>query len=511
MQDLYKFENYVHPEFYKKLLDLKELGENPYDIKSFEKTDIIQIRQEAEVELGKSYKTAGRVKAIRRHGKAMFFDIEDSTGKIQIYLKADVVGKDKYKFIADHMKVGDIVGVEGETFITRTGELSIQTKYIMFLSKVLRPLPEKWHGLKDAEIRYRQRYLDLLVNKEVFNNFKKRFEMQWETRSFMAEWGFIEVETPILQPIAGGAAAKPFVTYHNFLELELFLRIAPELYLKRLLVGGFEKVFEMGRVFRNENISNRHNPEFTMLEAYAAYKDYTYMMQLTETLIATLAEKIRGSFKIPFVKEENGKRIEYEVDLTPPFQVKTYLEVASEAAGEEITEETPNDKLIDIAKQMEIELTGNESWGELVELIYSEGEKGITQPTFIIDYPIDISPLAKRKTEKLTERFELIINGWELANAFSELNDPEDQFNRFMQQLERAGVDKDRDFHRFDADYVLALCYAMPPAAGLGIGIDRLAALINGLSSIKEVILFPTIKPQINLKLEEDKEVDAGA
>ncbi|HWR58741.1 MAG TPA: lysine--tRNA ligase [Thermodesulfovibrionales bacterium] len=430
---------------------------------------------------------AGRIVAMRDFGKAAFAHVQDSSGKLQVYFRKDVLGNG-YS-IVKKLDIGDIVGVRGNLFRTKTNELTLQVDSFRLLTKSLRPLPEKWHGLRDIETRYRQRYVDLIVNPEVRKTFEKRSAAIKSLRDFLEAKGFIEVETPMMHQIPGGAAARPFKTHHNALDIDLYLRIAPELYLKRLLVGGYERVYELNKNFRNEGISTRHNPEFTMLEFYMAYKDYNYLMQFTEELIPYMAQKSMGSLKVTFG--------DVEIDFTPPWPRIPILEALTKNG-------VPGDILRDAAKarswaaanRMPIE--EGASLGKILDEIFKEKvEPGLIQPTFIIDYPVELSPLAKRKPDnpELVERFELFVAGREIANAFSELNDPLDQRERFQKQVE-AKEKGDEETMWMDEDFIRALEYGMPPAAGEGIGIDRLVMLLTGASSIRDVILFPQLKPE---------------
>jgi lysyl-tRNA synthetase class 2 len=430
---------------------------------------------------------AGRIVSMRDFGKAAFAHIQDVTGKIQVYLKKDILGEKQN--LLKKLDIGDIVGVKGRLFRTKTNELTVEVEDFVFLSKSLRPLPEKWHGLKDIETRYRQRYVDLIVNTEVRQIFAKRSGIIKAIRDFLESKGFIEVETPMMQQIPGGATAKPFKTHHIALGVDLYLRIAPELYLKRLLVGGLERVYELNRNFRNEGISTKHNPEFTMLEFYIAYRDYNFLMSLTEELITSVAQRTMGTLKIPYG--------DTSVDLTPPWPRIPMLEALLQKG---IPSEVLNDKgkAKEWAKAHAIEIEGDVSLGKILEEIFKEFiEPVLVQPTFITDYPVEISPLAKKKqgNPELTERFELFIASQEIANAFSELTDPIDQSERFMKQVEEKAKG-DEEAHRMDEDFIRSLEYGMPPAAGEGIGIDRLVMVLTNSQSIRDVILFPQMKPE---------------
>ncbi|MCM8819045.1 MAG: lysine--tRNA ligase, partial [Candidatus Omnitrophica bacterium] len=416
-------------------------------------------------------------------GKASFVDIVDATGKIQIYFKKDIIGEKKYE-IFKKIDIGDIIGIRGEIFKTKTGQKTIFVKEFVILSKSLRPLPEKWHGLRDIEIRFRQRYLDLIMNEDVKKIFEKRILILKYIREFLNNLGFVEVETPMMHPIPGGAEAKPFVTYHNTLDMELYLRIAPELYLKRLLVGNFEKIYEINRSFRNEGISTLHNPEFTMLELYSAYGDYEEMMEITEGLICFLSNKIFGSNTF----EYQGKKI----DLTSPWKKIRYADIFKEIGIIDFRDEKIVNQKI---KEYEIEIESSETIFDKLEKIFKKRiQPLLINPTFIVGYPIEVSPLAKtsRDNPEITERFELFIGGIEIANAYSELNDPVEQLKRFE---EKTKDEKDKE-KKIDYDFIEALEYGMPPAGGLGIGIDRLVMLFTNSSSIREVIFFPLLKPK---------------
>lgn len=437
---------------------------------------------------GKSVVLAGRIIAKRGHGKAGFANLQDLSGVIQIYGRLDDLGGEKYKLF-QKLDIGDIVGVEGTVFKTRKGEVTIALKDISMLSKSLRPLPEKWHGLKDIDLRYRQRYVDLIVNPDVRNTFIVRSRVIRSIRDFLNERGFLEVETPMMHPIAGGAAARPFVTHHNALDMDLFLRIAPELYLKRLLVGGFEKVYEINRNFRNEGISTRHNPEFTMLELYQAYADYTDMMNLTEELISSVSKEVLGTTSVHYMGND--------IKLDAPWTRMTMLE-AIEKYSEVDFSGMDFDEAKSKAEELGIEVDECKTTGDVLNEVFEQKvEPNLIQPTFIMDYPVEISPLAKRKKDnlKLTYRFELFIFGCEVANAFSELNDPIEQKKRFLEQLKKRQAG-DEEAHVMDEDYIRALEYGMPPAGGLGIGIDRLVMLFTNSPSIRDVILFPLMKPE---------------
>ncbi len=487
-------ENELIQQRKRKLLELKELGVDPYG-GVFETThsasEIFEKYGEVDGEkLEKEpveVKVAGRIVAWRSFGKAAFSHIQDSTGKIQLYFRKDILGE-RFK-IVKKFDIGDIIGVKGKLFRTKTNELTILVEDFQFLTKSLRPLPEKWHGLKDIELRYRQRYVDLIVNPEVRDTFKKRSEIIKFIRDYLEKEGFIEVETPMMHQIPGGAAARPFKTHHNALDIDLYLRIAPELYLKRLLVGGYERVFELNKNFRNEGISTKHNPEFTMLEFYVAYKDYNFLMDFTEKMFTELLKKVVGGMKIQFG--------EYEIDFTPPWpRIPMYEALKKYGVPEEIFRDYHKARAW--AKENGVEVKDAPTLAKLLDEIFKEKvEPNLIQPTFIIDYPVELSPLAKRKKDNpdLVERFELFVAQREIANAFTELNDPQDQRERFLKQVE-AKKQGDEEAHWMDEDFIRALEYGMPPAAGEGIGIDRLVMILTGSTSIRDVILFPQMKPE---------------
>jgi lysyl-tRNA synthetase class 2 len=435
------------------------------------------------------YSVAGRVMAMRKFGKAAFCQITDKTGRIQIYIKKDTLGEESFEAFKK-WDIGDIVGIVGTLFKTKVGELSIAATEVTLISKSLRPLPEKWHGLTDVETRYRQRYVDLIVTPESREIFRKRVEIIKLVREYLAGKDFMEVETPMMQPVPGGAIAKPFKTHHNALDMELFLRIAPELYLKRLLVGGFERVFEINRNFRNEGLSTRHNPEFTMLEFYQAYATYEDLIDLTEEMISSICQKVNGTMNISYQGTE--------VDLSPPWKRLTMDEALIEVGGIDESILRDDQKVIALAKAKGIQLDDQAGSGkaktELFELLV---EEKLIDPTFITSYPTEVSPLARRNDDDptVTDRFELFITGRDLANAFSELNDPRDQLQRFEKQIADRGDDE--EIHpELDSDYIRALEYGMPSAAGEGIGIDRLVMLLTDAPSIRDVILFPHLKPE---------------
>jgi len=433
---------------------------------------------------------AGRVMAIRKFGKASFAVLSDRFGRLQAYLKKDVLEEGAYERFQKTVDVGDILWVEGNLFITKTGELTVDARRFRMLTKAIRPLPEKWHGLSDVETRYRQRYVDLIVNEEVREIFQKRNRIVNFLRNYLSERGFLEVETPMMQPVAGGAAARPFVTHHNTLNMDLYLRIAPELYLKRLLVGGLERVFEINRNFRNEGISTHHNPEFTMLEFYQAYARFEDLMSLTEEMLSSLAKELFGEMKFQYQGET--------VDFTPPWERITVAQAVARYGG--VPEEKLSEEgfLRNMAKDLRISEADKASAGELLASIFEEvAERQIKGPAFVTEYPIEVSPLSRRNDLRphIADRFEFIVRGKEIANAFSELNDPADQKSRFEEQLRRRERG-DEEAHFLDSDYIRALEYGMPPAAGEGIGIDRLVMLLTDSPSIREVILFPQLRKE---------------
>ncbi|WP_353893390.1 lysine--tRNA ligase [Proteinivorax hydrogeniformans] len=469
-----------------KLNHLDEQGIEAYSKKNPPKHITEDINNNFEEYEGKTVSLSGRVMAKRGHGKAGFLNLRDFKGEIQVYGRKDRLEEDYNLFSS--LDIGDIIYIEGEVFKTKRGETSVKADSIKMLSKSLQPLPEKWHGLKDVELRYRKRYVDLIVNPEVKDVFIKRSRIIKEIRSYLDNLDYYEVETPMMQTIAGGTSARPFVTYHNTLEQELFMRIAPELFLKRLIVGGFERVYELNRNFRNEGISTKHNPEFTMLELYQAHADYTDMMEITENMIAEVAQKVLGTTNITY----QGK----EINLAPPWRRATMLELVEEYTKIDFSQKS-EEEAKQIAKEKGLDITeGIWNWGKIVNHFFEEYvEEHLIQPTFVYGHPKDISPLAKAQTEdkRLTERFEGFIFARELCNAFSELNDPIDQRQRFEQQMEEKAAGDD-EAHEMDDDFVNALEFGMPPTGGLGIGIDRLVMLLTDSASIRDVILFPTLK-----------------
>ena len=473
-----------------KLSELQEKGKDPFVIVKFDRTNMTEeIINNFEQFEGKEVSLAGRLMAKRGMGKASFCDLHDKSGKIQLYIKMDGIGEEVYGEFKK-FDIGDIIGVKGSVFKTHKEEISIKVTAIVLLSKSLRPLPEKWHGLKDTDLRYRQRYVDLIVNPEVKETFIMRSKIIKSIRSFLDKLGYIEVETPMLNTIPGGAAARPFITHHNTLDMDMYLRIATELHLKRLIVGGLEKVYEIGRIFRNEGMSIKHNPEFTTIELYEAYTDYKGIMELTEQLISSVAQEVLGTTKIMYQNEE--------VDLTLPWSRISMIDAIKKYSGVDFNSIKTDEEAKEAAQKAKLKIEERYTRGEIINLFFEEFVEGnLKQPTFIIDYPVEVSPLAKRKPEQkeLTERFELFITGREMANAFSELNDPIDQKERFQKQVEARNAG-DEEAQMMDEDFINALEYGMPPTGGLGIGIDRLVMLLTDSYSIRDVLLFPTMRPR---------------
>jgi len=474
----------------KKLLELREKGKDPFSIEKYDRNNFSQSIKDNYEELeGEEVNIAGRIMTKRGHGKASFADIQDRYGRIQIYVRQDVLGQDNYQGFLSY-DIGDIVGVRGDVFTTRKGEISVKASEIILLCKSFQILPEKWHGLKDQDLRYRQRYLDLIVNPEVKETFIIRSNVIKAIREYLDDKDYIEVETPILHTIAGGANARPFVTHHNTLDIDMYLRIATELHLKRLIVGGLEKVYEIGRIFRNEGMSIKHNPEFTSIELYEAYADYRDMMKLTEELISYTAQKVLGTNKIVYQGTE--------IDLAPPWTRMTMLEAIKKNTGIDFDELNTQQEAYQAARGLGIEVEETTSKGEIINAVFEEKiEEHLIQPTFIMDYPVEVSPLAKKIPDNpaFTRRFEGFIYAREIANAFSELNDPVDQKERFEEQLRQREAGDD-EAHMMDEDYVNALEVGLPPTGGLGIGIDRLVMFLTDAYSIRDVILFPTMKPR---------------
>ncbi|ADG81118.1 lysine--tRNA ligase [Thermincola potens] len=472
-----------------KLDELRKQGIDPFGEK-FVRTHLTkEVIENFDRLEGQEVTLAGRLMAKRGQGKAGFSNIQDLTGRIQLYTRLDDLGEEEFKRFS-HLDIGDIIGVTGKVFKTQKGEISIWVKSYKLLCKSLRPLPEKWHGLKDVELRYRQRYIDLIVNPEVKEVFVTRSKIIRAIRNYLDKLGFLEVETPMMHPIAGGATARPFITHHNALDMDLYLRIAPELYLKRLIVGGLEKVYEINRNFRNEGISTKHNPEFTMLELYEAYADYEDMMVLTENLVSTVAKEVLGTDKIVYQGTE--------IDLAAPWRRVPMLEAIKEETGVDFSVINTDAEAIEAAQKLGIKLEEGVSKGTVINEVFETFvEPKLVQPTFVIDYPIEISPLAKRKKDNpaYTYRFEAFIYSRETANAFSELNDPIDQEERFRKQVEKRAKGDD-EAHMMDEDYINALQIGLPPTGGLGIGIDRLVMLLTDSASIRDVLLFPLMRPR---------------
>ena len=473
-----------------KLEELQAKGKNPFEITKFNKTHTsMQIKNNYEEYEQKDVTVAGRIIAKRIMGKASFCTIQDNEGKIQSYVSTNDLGEESYKEFKTY-DIGDIIGITGFVFKTRTEEISIHAKKVTLLTKSLRPLPEKFHGLKDVDLRYRQRYTDLIVNPEVKDTFVLRSKIFKEIRNFMDKEGYMEVETPMLTTVATGDAARPFITHHNTLDLDMYLRIAPELNLKRLIVGGFDKVFEIGKNFRNEGMDIKHNPEFTNMEFYAAYEDYNDMMDMAEKLISTVAQKVLGTTKITY----QGTQI----DLTPNWRRITMIDAIKETCGVDFNTIKTDEEARNIAKEkgVEYEEIKNTRGHIINEFFETFVEDTLIQPTFIMDYPVEVSPLTKRKKDapELVERFELFIGGREYGNAYSELNDPIDQYERFLKQVE-AKEKGDEEAGGMDEDFVNALEIGLPPTGGMGIGLDRLVMLLTDSASIRDVLFFPTMKP----------------
>lgn len=470
---------------------LEELGVKPY-ARNYHRTHVcsdIVDNWESYSEKEETVSAAGRLKTIRNMGKASFADLVDGSGKIQVYFKKNKLPEGKYD-IFKQVDIGDIIGVRGKVFKTRTGEITIFAEDFSLLTKSMRELPEKFHGLRDVEIRYRQRYVDLIANPEVKKLFETRIRVLRHIRNFLDERGFLEVETPMMQSKPGGAAAKPFITHHNALDIDLYMRVAPELYLKRVAVGGFERIFEINRNFRNEGISTKHNPEFTMLELYQAYADYNDMMDITEAIISDTVESVHGNSKIAFQQQE--------LDFSTPWKRIKWFDAFREIGGVDITTSTNKEELLNICKEKNISMDPSLNKGQIIDKLFGlTVEEKLVQPTFIYDYPTEISPLARQHDDdpELTERFELFISAFEVANAFTELTDPAEQLRRFerQQELRDAG---DEEAHEIDHDFIRALQYGLPPTGGLGIGIDRLVMILTDSPTIRDVIFFPLLRPE---------------
>lgn len=483
-----------------KLKELQEMGKDPFKISKYNVTHYSdEVKANFEELDGKTVSLAGRIMSKRVMGKASFVNIQDQNGRIQLYVKRDDIGVEEYKEFKKY-DIGDIIGIEGFVFKTKTDEISVHVQKMVLLTKSLQILPEKYHGLKDIDLRYRQRYVDLIVNPEVKEAFLTRTKALKALRSYLDERGFLEVETPILNTIAGGANAKPFITHHNTLDISMYLRIANELYLKRLIVGGFDKVYEMGRMFRNEGMSMKHNPEYTAIELYQAYADYKDMMEITENLISHMAEVATGSMKVNYQGTE--------IDFTPPWRRMTMEECVKEYAGVDFSEINTDEEALKVAQEKGIEIKPGMRRGEVINALFEEfGEDKLIQPTFITHHPVEVSPLAKRSVDdpRRTDRFEAFANRWELANAFSELNDPIDQRSRFEDQVRKRELGDD-EACEMDEDFLNALEVGLPPTGGLGIGIDRVIMLLTNSTTIRDVLLFPTMKP-VSKKEEENQEI----
>lgn len=473
-----------------KLAELRKAGKDPFEIAKYNPTHYSKEILEGFEELdGHDVVVAGRIMTKRVMGRASFAHILDAEGQIQIFVQINQLGKDDYEEFKNY-DIGDIIGVSGQVFKTKRGEISVKALEITLLAKSLRPLPEKWHGLKDVDLRYRQRHLDLIVNPETKQTILLRSKIISEMRRYLDERGFLEVETPILHSIAGGAEARPFITHHNTLDIDLYMRIATELHLKRTIVGGFDKVYEIGRVFRNEGMSVKHNPEFTMIELYQAYADYNDMMDLTEDMVNTISQNVLGTSVINYQGEE--------IDLTPPWKRISMIDAVKEYTEVDFSSITGDDEARAAAQSIGVTVEKDATWGLVLNTVFEECvEENLIQPTFITDYPIEVSPLAKQMQadDRLTERFEIFVTARELGNAYSELNDPVDQKERFLEQA-RKRAQGDEEAHMMDEDFVNALEIGMPPTGGLGIGIDRLVMLLTDSSSIRDVILFPTMRPK---------------
>ncbi|AKN33016.1 lysyl-tRNA synthetase [Clostridium carboxidivorans P7] len=485
--------NQLIKERREKFFKLQEQGKDPFDVYKVERTHVSsQIKDNYEELEGKSVTVAGRLMSKRVHGKAGFSDLHDRYGKIQLYIKINDVGEERLKEYKS-FDIGDILSITGNVFKTKTGEVTLHITEFELLAKSLRPLPEKWHGLKDPDLRYRQRYVDLIVNQDVKDTFIKRTKIIKAIRTFLDDKEYLEVETPILSTIAGGAAAKPFITHHNALSLDMYLRIATELYLKRLIVGGFERVYEIGRNFRNEGMDVRHNPEFTCMELYQAFADYNDMMELTENMVAFVCEKVLGTTKVTYE--------DTEIDFTPPWRRITMVDAVKEYTGVDFNVISDDEEARGIAKEKHINMKKQLkdcTKGDILIALFEEFcEDKLMQPTFVCDYPVENSPLTKKKrgNAAFTERFEGFVYGREVCNAYSELNDPIVQKDRFLQQLRERELGDD-EAYMMDNDFINALEIGMPPTGGLGIGIDRLIMFLTNTSSIRDVILFPTMKPE---------------
>lgn len=472
-----------------KLQELRDAGKDPFQISKYDVTHYSKdIKDNFEsLEEKEDVSIAGRVMSKRRHGKIAFLDVQDQEGRIQVFARKDVL-EDNYEDVKG-LDIGDIIGVRGVVFKTEAGEITVRAKEVVLLSKSLQILPEKFHGLKDPDLRYRQRYVDLVVNPEIKEVFKKRTVILKSIREYLDNKGFLEVETPILGTVAGGANARPFYTHHNTLDIDMQMRIANELFLKRLVVGGFDKVYEMGKMFRNEGMDTRHNPEFTNIEIYQAYTDYEEMMRITEDIFEAAAMKLYGTTKITYQGTE--------IDLKAPWKRITMTEAVKETSGVDFDEIQTDEEAREIAKAKGLTIEENWTRGKIIAEMFEEFAEGtLVQPTFVIKHPVEVSPLSKRSVEdpRLTDRFEAFINCWEFANAFSELNDPIDQKERFEEQVREKEAGDD-EAHPMDSDFINALEVGLPPTGGLGIGVDRMVMLLTDQPSIRDVVFFPTMKP----------------
>ncbi|MCT4620742.1 MAG: lysine--tRNA ligase [Marinisporobacter sp.] len=472
-----------------KLKKLREMGRDPYKVEKYDQTHFSEdTKNDFEAMEGKEVSIAGRIMAKRIMGKASFIDLQDKQGRIQSYVRKDAIGEEEFDVFVTY-DIGDIVGVKGTVFKTKQGEISVRATDVNLLSKSLKPLPEKWHGLKDKELRYRQRYVDLIVNPEVKNTFIARTKAIKALRKYLDDRDFLEVETPILDSVASGANARPFITHHNTLDIDMYMRIATELHLKRLVVGGIDRVYEIGRLFRNEGMSPKHNPEFTTIEWYMAYADYEVMMQMCEEVVAEMAMAAAGTTKLTY----QGK----EIDLAPPWRRIRMVDLVTEETGVNLEEVETDEEARRIAKEKGIEVNKETTKGDIINLFFEEFcEEKLIQPTFVTHHPVEISPFAKRDPENphYTHRFEAFANTWEIANAFSELNDPLDQRERFEDQLRKKELGDD-ETAMADEDFLNALEVGLPPTGGIGIGIDRLVMLLTDSPTIRDVIFFPTMKP----------------
>jgi lysyl-tRNA synthetase class 2 len=472
-----------------KLNTLREMGRDPYKVEKYDQTHFsMGIKDNFEEMEGKEVSIAGRIMAKRGMGKASFLDMQDKQGRIQSYVRKDAIGEEEYDITITY-DIGDIIGVKGTVFKTKNGEVSVRASQVSLLSKSLKPLPEKFHGLKDKELRYRQRYVDLIVNPEVKDTFIKRTRAIKALRKYLDDKDFLEVETPILDTVASGANANPFITHHNALDIDMYMRIATELHLKRLVVGGIDRVYEIGRLFRNEGMSPKHNPEFTTIEWYMAYADYEVMMKMCEEVVAKMAMAAAGTTKLTY----QGK----EIDLTPPWKRIRMVDLVTEITGINLEEVQTDEEAVKIAKEKGLEVRKDSKKGDIINLFFEEFcEDTLVQPTFVTHHPVEVSPFAKKDPENpaYTHRFEAFANTWEIANAFSELNDPMDQRERFEEQIRRKDLGED-EIAMMDEDFLNALEIGLPPTGGIGIGIDRLVMLLTDSPSIRDVLFFPTMKP----------------